>query len=381
MNSTEKPDVNTDIKDTPPVQGWPKRTCIVGLGLIGGSLALAIRRFHPQIVLHGFDPNASARQLALQRNVVHHAFERIEAAVANCDLVMLAAPVDAIVAVLPQLTDTLSAQAIVTDVGSTKTHICQVGQALLGERFIGGHPLTGAEHSGLEAADPFLFENALYALTPLREDTGGVARLKGFCESLGAQVVILSPHDHDTVLAHVSHLPQLVSTALCDLVRDRSAITPLYRELAAGGFRDLTRVAASPFKMWKPILRDNQALVDAALAALQDRIQLIRYELRDNQLEARFERAGQFRRELPWRSKGLLKPLPRIALVIEDRPGALVEVLQVLAAEGINIKDIELRKTREGDGSTFHLYVDSEQAAERGVKALLKGNWDAHRVA
>lgn len=360
---------------------WPQRVCIVGLGLIGGSLALAIRRFHPKITRHGFDPNPSVRQLALQRAVVHRAFEEITAAVTGCDLVILSAPVDAIVETLPQLNDTLSPEAIVTDVGSTKTRICQVGQALLGNRFIGGHPLTGAEHSGLEAADPFLFENALYALTPIREDAEGLAPLKSFCETLGAQVVILSPHDHDTVLAHVSHLPQLLSTALCDLVRDRSATIPLYRELAAGGFRDLTRVAASPFEMWKPILRDNQALVDAALAALQDRIQLIRYELRDNQLEARFERAGQFRRELPWRSKGLLNPLPRIALVIEDRPGALVEVLQVLAAQKINIKDIELRKTREGDGSTFHLYVESEQAAEDGVKALRKGNWDAHRVA
>jgi len=360
---------------------WPQKICVVGLGLMGGSMAMAVRHIHPEVTIHGYDIDKKTLDLAREREVVHAAFHSLEAAVSGCDLVALAAPVDANVHVLPTISKLVSDSTVVTDIGSTKTRICQLGQVLLGDRFIGGHPLTGAEQSGLDAADPFLFENALYALTPIHESAACVQQLKGFVESIGAQVVLLSPQDHDTVLAHVSHLPQLVATALCDLVRDRSATNALYRELSAGGFRDLTRVAASSFRMWRPILRDNQALVDAALAALQDRLQLIRYELRDGQLEGRFEQAGQFRRELPLRSKGLLKPLHRIALVIEDRPGALVEVLGVLAEVEINIKDIELRKTREGDGSTFHLYVESARAARRGVSALKQGGWKAHEVA
>lgn len=363
------------------MSNWPQQICMVGLGLIGGSMAMAIRRIHPDVKLHAFDTDKSTCKLAQDRGIVHQSFGDIGEAVADCDLIILAAPVDAIVALLPELVSAVKADAIVTDVGSTKNRICQVGQAVLGDRFVGGHPLAGGEQNGLEAADPFLFENALYALTPVGTSTHSADKLKPFIESLGAQALILSPQDHDTILAHVSHLPQLVATALCDLVRDRATTNPLYRELAAGGFKDLTRVAASPYSMWKSVLRDNQALVDAALAALQDRIQLMRYELRDQQLDGRFEQAGQFRRELPWRSKGLLKPLYRIALVLEDRPGELVKVLQVLAEHNINLKDLELRKTREGDGSTFHIYVESNEAAEQGANYLKQAGWEANQVA
>ncbi len=362
------------------MSNWPQKICMVGLGLIGGSMAMAIRRLHPHIKLHAFDVDEKTRKLAEDRDIVHQSFDDISPAVADCDLIILAAPVDAIVSLLPQLANSVKSDAIVTDVGSTKNRICQDGQAVLGDRFVGGHPLAGGEQNGLEAADPFLFENALYALTPVGTSTDSADQLKVFIDSLGAQTLILSPQDHDTILAHVSHLPQLVATALCDLVRDRATTNPLYRELAAGGFKDLTRVAASPYSMWKSVLRDNQALIDSALAALQDRIQLIRYELRDQQLDGRFEQAGQFRRELPWRSKGLLKPLHRIALVLEDRPGALVEVLQVLAQHEINLKDLELRKTREGDGSTFHIYVESKDAAAQGAHHLKQAGWEANQV-
>ena len=360
---------------------WPGRVCIVGLGLMGGSLALAIRHLRPGVHLHGVDREAHTRHEALERNVVHAAFEALEPAVEGCDLVVLAVPVDAIVEVLPQLRGLVGPQAIVSDMGSTKTRICEAGRVALGARFVGGHPFTGAEHSGLNAADPFLFENALYALTCDDPDEERARLLKHFLESLGAQVVFLPPPEHDRIVAHVSHLPQLLATTLCDQVRTQSQTNPLYRELAAGGFRDLTRVAASPYALWGSILRDNRTAVDAALAALQAQLQQVRNELQQGTLEQRFERAASFRRQLPWRSKGLLKPLQRIALVIEDRPGELVKVLQVLLEQRINLKDIELRKTREGDGSTFHLYVESASAAQRGAQALQQRGWEAQQVA
>lgn len=361
------------------MSSWPRHVCIVGLGLIGGSLALAIRRFHPEIELRGLDADEPTRTAALERQAVHTVHADIETAVTGCDLVVLAVPVDAIVALLPQLVF-LPEDVLVTDVGSVKTRICREGRQALGRRFVGGHPLTGAEHSGLQAADPFLFENALYALTPHPGSLAVAKQLGGFLETLGAQVVTLTPKDHDAIVAQVSHVPQLLAIALCDLVREKSLTDPLYRELAAGGFRDLTRVAASSYSVWSSILKNNQPRVDAALGALQERIQTMRDELKNNCLGKRFERAASFRRELPLRSKGILKPLHRIALVIEDRPGALVEALQVLAQKSINVKDLELRKSREGDGNTFHFYVESPEAAEQGVGALRDGGWEAHRV-
>lgn len=359
------------------MSAWPRRVCILGLGLIGGSLALALRRRHPGVAVSGVDPDPQARKLAVEVHAVDVAFATPREGARDCDLVMLAAPVDAILEGLPQLPDAIGQDALVTDVGSTKAAICAAGFAALGPRFVGGHPFAGAEHSGLAAADPFLFQNALYALTPLTPDHLNVSKLKGFLTSLGAEVVTLPPDEHDRITAHLSHLPQLVATALCDLVCDRAQTQPLYRALAAGSFRDLTRVAQSSYAVWHSILRNNQTEVDAALAAFQDQLQRVRDELRRDALAQRFERAATFRRELPWRSKGLLTPLHRIALVVEDRPGALVEALGVLAAQGINLKDLELRRTREGDGSTFHFYVESGADAATGARALSAAGWPA----
>lgn len=350
---------------------------ILGLGLIGGSLALALRRFRPELRRVGADPDPRARELARERAAVQEVFDRPEAAVAGCDLVVLAAPVDVNLALLEQIAPRLGPQTLVTDTGSTKATIAARGHELLGGRFVGGHPLSGAERGGLEAADPFLFENALVALTPDEPATPAARALSGLWEDLGAQVLILEPERHDVLVAWLSHLPQLVATALCDLVAERAQTDALYRELAAGGFRDLTRVAASPYALWEPILRDNLERVDAALETLQRHLDAFRAELRRGGLAARFARAGAFRRALPQRAKGLWGPLHRIALVLQDRPGALVEALSVLAREGINLKDLELNRLREGDGSTFTLYVATPQDAALGAAALRAGGWEA----
>jgi len=362
------------------MSAWPRRVAFVGLGLMGGSLALALRRFRPEIARVGVDEDPAVRARALAEDVVE-ATAPLADAVARADLVVLAAPVDANLALLQRVARAAAPGAIVTDVGSTKVSICRLGRERLGERFVGGHPLSGAERGGLDGADPFLFQNALYALTPEETTCEPVKRVAALLADLGAEVVTMPPALHDDVVAHVSHLPQLLATALCALVADRAESEPLYRELAAGGFRDLTRVASSPYGTWGPILRDNRERVDAALGTLQTHIGALRRALGDNgELKARFGRAATFRETVPERAKGLLRPVHRVSVVVPDRHGALAEMLGAVAAQGINLVDVELQRIREGDGGTFHLRFHEAADAERATMVLNGVGWEAFQL-
>ncbi len=359
---------------------WPRRVAIVGLGLVGGSLALALRRFRPDVTRVGVEANAAVRARAEAEGVVD-VTASLAVAAAEADLVVLAAPVDANLALLPRVASAVGPEALVTDVGSTKASICRLGARELGARFVGGHPLSGAERGGLEGADPFLFQNALYVLTPDDPGARAARRLSLLLRGAGAEVVTMRPELHDDVVAHVSHLPQLLATALCSLVADRAEAQPLYRALAAGGFRDLTRVASSPHSTWGPILRDNRQRVDAALSALQVHIEALRRSLGDDQeVAARFGRAAAFRAAVPERAKGLLRPVHRVSVVVPDRHGALAEVLGVVAARGINLVDVELQRIREGDGGTFHLRLHEAADAERAADVLRAAGWEAFRL-
>ncbi len=369
--------------------GWPRRVAIVGLGLIGGSLALAAKRFRPETSVIGVDfPEVLSR--ALGRGAIDAGVppERLEAAVAEADLVVLATPILTILKLLDRVVPALKPGAVVTDVGSTKLEICRAAGAAMGGApegavFVGGHPLAGSEAQGIEHAQPLLFENALYVLTPPQPDAPrgreGAAALRGFLESLGALVVELEPERHDQIVAYTSHLPQLLAVALVNVVGARGHL-----DWAAGGFRDLTRVAASPFGLWRDILSTNAPRVRAALEALIDELQALKGQLEaleeregTNELRRAFERAARFRKALPVRPKGLLRPCAEVAVWVPDRPGALAEITAAVARAGVNIKDIELLKVREGLGGTFRLGFETPQDAQRVVEALQRLGYES----
>ncbi len=357
---------------------------IVGVGLMGGSLGLAIKRRHPDICVTGVDRAKRILERAKERGALDKGYTNLANGVSDADLVVLASPVRTIIQVIPALPPLIAPHALVTDVGSTKARICKVAEKALPHRFIGGHPMTGSERQGIEAADPLLFENALYVLTPsVSARSEHLERLSKFFEGLGARVLLLDPEHHDQIVAYVSHLPQLLAVALAGLVAGRSQEDALYTELAAGGFRDMTRIAASPYEIWHDIICENALNIERSLDELIGQLDALKEQVRTRATEAvasRFHYAAAFRNAIPRSSKGFLKPLHRVAVSAPDRPGVLAHFATAIARAGINIKDIELLTVRENVDGTFHLYCESIEAAERAVQILCTAGYQSHLV-
>ncbi len=362
-----------------------ERLAIIGLGLIGGSLALAWKRNRSDLTLIGFD-RPEVQEAALARQMVDHTASSPAAAAAQADLVVLATPLDAMAELLKDIAPHLRPGAVVTDVGSVKMPVMSAAQAALGPSnpFIGGHPMAGSERGGLSSADAFLFENATYVLCPAAGNS--VVNHKDFLqviEATGARILLLDANRHDTIAACTSHLPQLVATTLMNVTAQRLDDDQALLQLAAGGFRDMTRIASSPYALWRPILEANQ---DCVVATLNDFMQTLQHiidcitEGDQDAIGEAFARASELRDTIPKDSKGFLHPLADVFVYAEDRPGTLTHITNTLFDSGINIKDIELLKIREGTGGAFRISFVDDQAAENAVTVLMEAGCRAHRL-
>jgi prephenate dehydrogenase len=367
-----------ELGQPPPFE----RIAIVGVGLIGGSLGLALKRGrYPATIVGVSRPETLTAALKLGAIDVGHDYTELPAALAECDLTILCTPVRRIVELLPLVGRCVRPDGVVTDVGSTKRRICAEAAAALpfGTCFIGGHPMAGAEKAGVAAADPFLFQNAIYIVVPpaqLAETT--YQRFLGLLRQLGAKALELDAQTHDQVVAAISHLPQMIATCLVRMVGELQATRPCFLPLAAGGFRDLTRIASSRFvPVWQDICATNGdqlgAMLDRYAAVLAD----VRARLPD--LERDFDQANGIRDSIPRDAKGFLHRLFELLVVAEDRPGVLAEIATALSAEQININDIEIMKVREGVGGTIRLGFDTEAAAERALACLRRIGYQARK--
>lgn len=285
-----------------PSEPFFKRISIVGLGLIGGSWALALKKLDYAARRVGYDrPEVLDR--AIQSGAVHEGARDIDEAVREADLVILATPVGKILDLLAQLKSSVPSQALVTDVGSTKRLITQRAKELLGDEplFLGGHPLAGKEHSGFEYADATLFENACYAIVPSSAAITEDERVKAFIglvESLGARPYVTDAASHDLAVAYLSHMPQLLSSGLASMVAEKVADRRLPLELAGSGFRDLTRLADSPYSLWRDICLTNIENIQSALEAMIQELDKIETHLSSRELENEFDQARKLRESL-----------------------------------------------------------------------------------
>lgn len=282
-----------------------ERICIVGCGLIGGSVALALRRagFRGPLTAHDAP---GPLQRAIDRGVVDQPEDSFDnGALCEADLLYLAAPIGAIVDFLRRYGRQIRPGTLVTDAASTKREVCRVAVETLpaGVWFVGGHPMAGSEHSGVEYARADLFDRAVYALvllepgslwTPPEEKLSWLVSL---IESIGARPLVTLAEEHDRAVALVSHLPQLLATTLASLLADPSPVDPspegagephrqLARRLAAGGWRDMTRLAGSSFSVWRDILMTNQSLIAPLLARYIQQLQHLHESLEHGDYQA-----------------------------------------------------------------------------------------------
>ena len=247
-----------------------KRLALIGCGLMGGSFALALRQFAQVNHIAGYSASSVSRQKALQMGAIDEACSSIPDAVAGADVVLLAVPVSMTAACLRDMADTLGPDALVMDVGSTKTDVVQAARASLGAKvsgFVPAHPITGKEVAGIEHAEATLYRDRLVVLTPTHETNAAhVARAQALWQTMGSKVEQLSPEDHDAAFAAVSHLPHLAAFALVNAITQQPQ-GDLFLSMAGPGFRDFSRIAASDPVVWRDILLANrqEVLRQAAL--------------------------------------------------------------------------------------------------------------------
>ncbi len=333
------------------------RVGIIGTGLIGGSIATGLAELHEIIV---FDPDRE-RCAALQQRVPNvQIVDSREALGAQAEIVIIATPVAAIAEAVQ--TVLAASSAVVTDVGSVKSTILEEIGNLPEEqrkRFVGGHPMAGSEQDGLAGADPLLFQEAVWITTPTIETTPEAMRMvKQLIHDLGAQQIVLDAQAHDELVAVVSHVPQLVASSLMGYAADQPQQAALAR-LAAGGFRDMTRIAASHPAIWPDICAANREAILSALDGLTERLDEVR-ALVDQQdrsgLLQVLEHSRNARRSLP-SSASRIGPLSELRVPILDRPGVLAEITAAASDLGVNIFDIETTHSAEGDSGVLILAI------------------------
>jgi len=281
------------------------RVLIVGTGLIGGSIGLALKSAGFEGEVLGWDASAEELATALRMGAVDHALPSREAVLkAGVDVVVLATPVLPILDWMERLAPGMGEGRLVTDVGSTKREIVEYARKLFNQpgraRFLPGHPMAGKESGGVALAEQGLFRNAAWLFTPVDGERTGIEReWIGLVEGFGARVMEMDPVRHDEVCAWVSHLPQMVSTALAAVLEETFGDDPegMAAVQAIGGraLRETTRLGSSPYSMWRDVAMTNAGPIAEALAALEQRLQHVRENLRTPELRDEFRTANRFR--------------------------------------------------------------------------------------
>ena len=239
--------------------------------------------------------------------------------------------------------------------------------------------MAGSEFSGIDAAHPLLFQNAIYILTPTHTTNNKSLRaVAKFFNSLDARIFTLDPVIHDSIVAAVSHLPQLAAVALMNTVGKQHPDSPAHLSLAAGGFRDMTRIASSRFSMWKDILSANKKEIGKALRLFINQLEKIATTVDSNpsRLSAEFKTSRNLRLHIPQSMKGFMSPLIDLSVFVEDKPGELARLTSSLAKKKINIKDMELLKVREGRGGTFRLSFENRIVSDEAARILQRAGFD-----
>ncbi len=347
------------------------RLAIVGVGLIGGSIALAARERLGASVA-GFDPSEDARRTAIARGALDDAAASVDEAVAGAEAVFVAVPIGALESSVGASLAAAEEGCVVTDVGSTKRAVVAAHDD---PRFVGGHPLAGAETAGVQHARADLFEGATWYLTPTSGTSGLLyERLYRLLHGLGARPAAIDPHTHDTILASVSHLPHVLANVL---------VTQAARILAEGGerlpatgpsFRDATRVAGAPSAIWTDIYLSNRDALSTGIGDTIARLSEVREALRAGEagrITAWNEAASEDRRRL-LEAQLAGGPLFELRASVPNRPGVIAELALELGRAGVNITDMALYPAADMRDGVVALWISGEEPARRTEELVAK---------
>lgn len=353
----------------------PDKIGFIGLGLIGGAIAKTIHRVYPEISLIAYDIDKASLALAVEEGTIHKSYDMLSDDFASCHYIFLCAPVQKNAEFLAKLSSFASQTCIITDVGSVKASIHQdVVGTPMEPYFIGGHPMTGSEKSGYASATSYLLENAYYILTPTSRTSPELVKdFQEFIRSLGAIPLILDSEEHDYVTAAISHLPHILAATLVNLVKELDTPEETMKTIAAGGFRDITRIASSSPVMWQEICLTNQKQILRLLNSFIDALEAIKKEVaiqNESELFHFFQSAKDYRDSFSLKSSG---PIPKIFEVycdLVDETGGIATLATILAKNHINIKNIGIIHNREFQDGVLHIEFYEEDALQKALVLL-----------
>lgn len=355
----------------------------ISLGLIGGSIAKTMRRIFPDYRIMAYNRSPEVLAEAIADGAIHTACDCVDERFAVCDYIFLCAPVEVNVSFLPEIRKWIRPGTVLTDVGSTKSDIAaHIAQAGLADFFIGGHPMAGSEKTGYHNATAYLLENAYYILTP--SETVAQAQVDDYykmVQALGALPMVLDCTTHDFATAAVSHVPHLIAASLVNLVKDSDNEDALLKTIAAGGFKDITRIASSSPDMWEQICTTNSTQIRQVLHKYIESLQDISRSLeqgRGSDIHALFDTAGEYRNSMSIGPSGAIRRVYEIYCDIIDESGAIATIATILATNGISIKNIGIVHNREFQEGVLHIAFYDEPAQKNAVELLKRHSYTVY---
>jgi prephenate dehydrogenase len=362
-----------------------KRALIIGTGLIGGSIALSLKKAH-NVHIKGYDIHLEQLSKAVRLKVIDEIALDLSEAVKDVQLIVFALPVEETISLIESMSQfDFHEDVIITDVGSTKSKIMEAAEVFTkrGVLFIGGHPMAGSHKTGVESAKAHLFENAYYILTPpnnIKEET--IKDLQNWLKGTKAHFLLLNPTEHDYVTGIVSHFPHLIASSLVKKAKSHAIDHSLIPVLAAGGFRDITRIASSSPKMWSDIISQNKDYLLQFLDEWIDDMHTVRLLVQQNNQEETFNffaDSKEFRDSLPIKTSGAIPAFYDLNVDVLDRVGELAKITALLAKQQISITNLRIMESREGLLGVLRMTFQTDSDCQKAESVLHMKGYETYR--
>lgn len=351
--------------------------CFLGLGLIGGSIAKSLHsKLSSECTIKAYDPDISSLKLATKEGIISHSYSNISDVILyDCDYIFLCAPVSCNDENINRLKDRIPKECLITDVGSVKNTIhSTIKKYGLEHQFIGGHPMAGSNKVGFCYSSERLIENAYYILTPTKEvNPEKVKQYEQLIEQIGAIPLVLEEEQHDYATAAISHLPHIISASLVNLVKESDTPDGIMKLIAAGGFKDITRIASSCPTMWQQITLTNQKHISNLLHSyikLLQKIEQDLLQLNSKQLYSLFDEARNYRDSFTDFSFGPIKKAYLCYVDIPDESGVIATIATLLAKHNINLKNIGIIHNREFEEGVLCIEFYEQHFMEQAAQIL-----------
>ena len=356
----------------------------IGLGLIGGSIARGLKRADQTITIMAYMRTREKLEQAKAEGIVDVILDKIDETLSRCDIVFLCTPVEYNASYLEKIRPYLKPGALITDVGSTKTNIHKtVIDMNMEDVFIGGHPMAGSERTGYENSTDHLLENAYYIISPTEKNTPEqIERMRQIALALRAIPLVLDYEEHDFSVAAISHLPHLIASSLVKLVKDNDGENETMKRIAAGGFKDITRIASSSPVMWEQICMTNTENLKTLMKRYMDSLEAIYNDLDTHNSKAiydLFDESGKYRDTFSSTKRGPVAPNHSFSVDVVDEPGSIAILSAILASRGINVKNIGINNARDYGEGALRIEFYSEEKKLEAAELLKRYNYTLTR--